>query len=322
MEGNKLMKIISVHADREIANSQIGFIGFGEVVYHTLAGLSKEGIRGMRVYSRSAKDPEQGLLQRQRAQEVGAELALSLEELVRGSRVIISSVKGDVSLEVAAQAAEYLTPGQIFADLNNAIPSVKRRSAELINACGAGFVDVSLLELPIQVGSKALMYVSGDSAERFKKIMDCYNMNIQVIPGEAGVAASIKALVNIYQKGVQSVYLEFAACAHKAGIDIRLLEPLLVKPLVNLPREKDMAFWLIRGSLLAQRKAGEMKEVLKMVEELEIHPIMLEATIQRLAWVAGFELNKYFEADMELDRYTEILDKIFEISRDKEVEVR
>jgi len=322
LEGNKLMKVMSVHADRETANSQIGFIGFGEVVYHTLAGLSKEGIRGMRVYSRSAKDPARSLLQQKRAGEVGAELAGSLEELVRSSRVIISSVKGDVSLEVAAEAARYLSPGQIFADLNNAIPSIKRRSAEIINACGAGFADVCLLELPIQVGSKALMYVSGDSAERFKNIMDRYDMNIRVIPGEAGIAASIKALVNIYQKGVQSVYLEFAACAHKAGIDIRLLEPLLVKPLVNLPREKDMAFWLIRGALLAKRKAGEMKEVLKMVEELGIHPIMLEATIQRLAWVARFEMSKYFEADMELDKYTEIIDKIFEISRDMELEVR
>lgn len=320
MEGKEQMN--TVQSKELITSRQIGFIGFGEVVYHTLSGLLKEGIRGFRVYSRSAIDPKRAELQYKRADEVGAELTGSLTDLIEGSKVVISSVKGDVSLEVATQAAEFLTPGQIFADLNNAAPSVKARAAEIINAKGAGFADISLLELPIQVEHRALMYVSGDSAEKFKQIMDRFHMNINVIPGEAGMAASIKALVNIFQKGVQSVYLEFAACTKKAGIDINLLEPLLVKPLINLPREKDMAFWLIRGALLAKRKAGEMKEVLKMVEDLGIYPIMLEATIQRLAWAAQFDLNKYFQADMELEKYPEIIEKIFEISRENNIEIR
>lgn len=324
LKDNKQMNaILGAQSKEEIANSQIGFIGFGEVVYHTLKGLQqKEGIYGMRVYSRSAKDPERAELHKKRANEVGAELTSSLSELINGSKVIISSVKGDVSLDVAAQAAEFLIPGQIYADLNNAIPSVKRKAAEIINARGAGFVDISLLELPIQVGHKALMYVSGDSAEKFKQIMDRYHMSIRVISGEAGTAAGIKALVNIFQKGVQGLYLEFAVCAKKMGIDFNLLEPLLVKPVKNLPLEKDMAFWLIRGALLAKRKAGEMKDVLQMVEDLDVYPIMLEATIQRLAWAAEFELFKYFEADMDLDGYPEIIDKIFEISREKNIEIR
>lgn len=301
---------------------RIGFIGFGEVTYHILKGLHQEEVNGIRVYSRSASKSDKTAYHQNRAQKIGANLQDSLQELISASDIIISAVRGDTSLEVAQQAAQFLKPGQIFADLNNAIPAVKKTASTIINARGAKFVDIALLELPIQVLHKALMYVSGDGALDFIQKMKQFKMNLKFIGEEPGKAAMIKALVNIFMKGLQGVYLEFALCAQKAGVSLDLLEPLLITPVLNLPKEKDMAFWIIRGALLASRKTNEMKEVLEMVHDLNIDPIMLEATIERLSRVARFKLNRYFDATLPVEEYQSIISKIFQVGEDENIAIR
>ncbi len=302
--------------------AKIGFIGFGEVTYHFVKGFYQDRIDGIQIYSRSLSEPEKTEYHQKRAETIGAKLKFSLKELISSSDIIISSVRGDVSLEVATQAAQFLKPGQIFADLNNAIPSVKIKSSKIINEKGAKFVDIALLELPIQVMHKSLMYVSGDGAKDFMRMLDQFNLNIKYISDQPGKAAMIKALVNVFMKGLQGVYLEFAVSALKAGIDLDLLEPLLITPVQNLPREKDMALWIIRGALLAERKTNEMKEVMEMMHDLDVNPIMLKATVERLNWVKQFKLNRYFDATLPVTKYQKIIEKIMQISEDENIAVQ
>ena len=186
---------------------QLGFIGFGEVTYHLVKGLQKEGITGIQIYTRPGTEPLKAEYHKLRAQEIGAQISGTLRDIIAHSDIIISAVTGDVSLEVAKQVAAFLRPHQLFADLNNAVPSVKKNTAEIVCARGARFVDISLLELPIQVEHKALMYVSGDGALEFKRLLSPFNMNIQYLGEEAGKGALIKALVNIFMKGLQGVCL-------------------------------------------------------------------------------------------------------------------
>ncbi len=302
-----------------ITQPKIGFIGFGEVTYHMLKGLHQNGVKGFHIYSRPVSDPEKIEYHRKRAEQVEANLSFSLKEIIDNSDIIISSVRGDTSLEVAEQAAKFLKPGQIFADLNNAIPSVKQRVSKIVNSKGAKFVDIALLELPVQVKHKALMYISGDGGLDFIQTMQQYDLNLEFISEEPGKAAMIKVLVNIFMKGLQGVYLEFVISAQKAGVSLDLLEPLLVKPVLNLPREKDMAFWIIRGALLASRKKNEMNEALEMMRELNVDPIILKATIERLSRVAQFNLNQYFDATLPVDEYLKIIDKMLQISEEENI---
>jgi 3-hydroxyisobutyrate dehydrogenase-like beta-hydroxyacid dehydrogenase len=288
----------------------IGFIGFGEVAYHLSKGLREEGVQEILGYDRAVAEPRYGELIRKRAQDAGAELIPTLGELVARSELVISAVHGDVALEVAEEAARFIDPGRMFADLNNAAPSAKKRGAEMINAKGARFVDIGLFETPARVKHKALMVVSGDGAEEFKAVMSRYGMNIEVVPGEAGRATTIKTLANIYIKGVQALCLELALGAHKAGINPDLLGPLVVRPVATLPREKEMAFWIVRGGLYASRKASELQGVVETLEGWGIDPIMVEATIKRLEWIAQYKLGDRFEAELELEDYQAILQAI------------
>jgi len=291
-------------------NPVIGFIGFGEVAYHFSTGLREAGIHKILGYDRAIVDPRRSELIRERAGDAGAELLSTLKELVVSSEVIISAVHGDVALEVAKDAAQFMNSGKVFADLNNAAPDAKNQAAKLVNAKGASFVDIGLFETPAQVKHKALMYISGDGAEEFKTVMSKYDMNIQVVPGEAGKATTIKTLANIYIKGVQAICLELGLGAYKAGVDPDLLGALVVKPVENIPHEKEMAFWILRGGLHASRKVAELQSTVETLREWGVDPIMVEATIRRLEFVAQYELGDQFKDEPTLDNYHKILESV------------
>ena len=124
-----------------------------------------------------------------------------------------------------------------------------------------------------------------------------YGLKPEVIPGGAGKATMIKTLVNIYYKGIQALCLELAMSAWKVGIDPESLSPLVVKPVESLPKEEEMAFWIIRGILHAERKAAELESIIKAVREWGVRPIMLEATRRRLKTVSEYGLKRYIKGD-------------------------
>jgi 3-hydroxyisobutyrate dehydrogenase-like beta-hydroxyacid dehydrogenase len=285
----------------------IGFIGFGEVAYNVSIGLKESGIEHILTYTRGVniphRRPEIGI----RAQRAGVELTQTLEELVSKSEIVISAVHGDVALDFAEEAARFILPERIFADLNNATPAAKVLGSEMINANGGKFVDIGLFETTTRVKHKALMYVSGDGAEEFKSIMSPYGMNIELIPGGAGKATTIKTLANIYIKGIQALCLEVAISAQKTGIDPDILGPLLVRPVRTLPKEDEMAFWILRGGLSASRKVPELQGIVHTLKEWDVDPIMVEATLNRLTLAASFNLSDQLLSEMELDDYQAII---------------
>jgi 3-hydroxyisobutyrate dehydrogenase-like beta-hydroxyacid dehydrogenase len=67
---------------------------------------------------------------------------------------------------------------------------------------------------------RSFILISGDGADSFKALMSRFGMNIDVVPGPAGKATTIKTLVNIYYKGVQALCLELALSAWRAEAEV------------------------------------------------------------------------------------------------------
>ena len=276
---------------------RIGFIGFGEVAYHFSRGLKEDGIREILAYDKNAKEITKGEMVRRRAREARVQLAPSLRQLVVESDLIFSAVWGNAALKVAGRCASFVRAGQFYCDVNNTAPSVKMRGAEMLNAKGAKYVDLALFVAPDRDKHRSFMLASGDGAHPFNKVMARYGMKPEVVPGGAGKATTIKTLVNIYYKGIQALCLEVAMSAWKVGIDTELLAPLVIKPVESLPREEEMAFWIIRGILHAERKAAELESIIKAVREWGIKPIMLDAARKRLKTVSEYGLKGYMKGD-------------------------
>ena len=301
-----------------LENPKIGFIGFGEVAYHLSKGLKKEGIEQILAYSRSSSKS----IYNKRANETDVELVPTLDELVTRSEIIISAVHGHVALDVAKDASRYIKEGCIFADLNNSTPSAKKEAAEFINAKGAKFADVGLFEPPAHAGHKVLMYVSGDGAEQFKKVMSKYGLIIKVLEGESYKATIIKTLANIYMKGVQAVCLEVALSAQIAGVNLDLLGPLVTRPVKDLPKESELAFWSIRGAQSAARKTAELQDIVKAMKEWGIDPVMMEATIKRLNLILEYKLHDYLADDIPLDDYKAIIEAIDKTVKERGIDLK
>jgi 3-hydroxyisobutyrate dehydrogenase-like beta-hydroxyacid dehydrogenase len=296
---------------------RIGFIGFGEVAYHFSKGLKEDGIREILAYDKNAKEITKGEIVRRRAKEAGVQLAPSLRQLVAESKVIISAVWGNVALKVAGRCASFVRAGQFYCDVNNTAPSVKMRGAEMLNAKGAKYVDLALFVAPDRDKHRSFMLASGDGAHPFKKVMARYGMKPEVVPGGAGKATTIKTLVNIYYKGIQALCLEVAMSAWKVGIDTELLAPLVVKPVESLPKEEEMAFWIIRGILHAERKAAELESIIKAVREWGIKPIMLDAARKRLKTVSEYGLKGYMKGDGRKENYRALLKAIGKAEKER-----
>jgi 3-hydroxyisobutyrate dehydrogenase-like beta-hydroxyacid dehydrogenase len=282
-------------------------------------GLGQAGLEHVIAHDIGFNHPSRGALIQQRAQEAGVDLAAGAKEAVQRAGILISAVHGHVALDVAHQAARWIGPGQVFADLNNTAPVTKQRAAEAIQATGAQFVDLGLFETPARAGHQALMLASGDGAPAFQRQMAAFGMNIRVVPGEAGRATAIKTLANIYYKGVQALYLEVALCARKAEVDLDLLAPLLVQPTASLPRDQEMAFWIVRSGLHAGRKAAEVGEIAAAIEDWGLEPIMTQAVWRRFELLAGYGLQDHLAADPSEGDLEAMLEAMSRIADERDI---
>ena len=300
-------------------NPKIGFIGFGEVAYYFSKGLKEDGIKEIIAYEKALGEPIYGEVIRNRAQDTGVQLVSSLKELVESSELVISSVWGSVGLEVAKEAAAFVSPGKVYVDVNNSTPSAKTRGAKVLNAKEALYVDVALFVSPAVLKHRSLVYVSGNGAEEFNSVMSNYGMDIEIVPGEAGKATTIKTLVNIYYKGIQALDLELALAAWKTEIDLDIIAPLAVKPVQDLPKEKELAFWMIRGGIHAERKAAELEEIVEEVREWGLEPMMMEATKKPLNVIGQYKLKDYFKAELALENYKALIEAIDKIGKERNI---
>jgi 3-hydroxyisobutyrate dehydrogenase-like beta-hydroxyacid dehydrogenase len=302
-------------------NPRIGFIGFGEVAYYFAKGLKEDGVLRVSAFDRNASHGEHGDLVRKRAADAGVHLVSTLRELVDRSDLIISAVWGNVALDVAKETASFASAGKVYGDINNTAPSAKEQGATLLKERGVEFIDMALFTSPSETKHRSPILISGEGTESFGKAMSRFGMNLTVVPGPAGKATTIKTLVNIYYKGIQAVCMELALSAWKAGVDLEILSPLVVKPVENMPREKELPFWMVRGALHAARKTAELESIIKAVEEWGLKPIMLKATRKRLQTISRYDLQGYFKGELAIDNYKALMEAMDQVGKKKGIEM-
>jgi 3-hydroxyisobutyrate dehydrogenase-like beta-hydroxyacid dehydrogenase len=303
-------------------NPKIGFIGFGEVAYHFSKGLKEDGIQEIFAFDKNAKERTKGEIVRRRAREAGVELVPGLRQLADRSDVIISAVWGSAALKVAGKCASLVKAGQFYCDINNTAPSVKTQGAMMLTDKGVKYVDLALFVAPDRDRHRSFMLASGDGARPLKRIMAPYGMSPEVVAGGAGRATTIKTLANIYYKGIQALCLELAISAWRVGIDPELIAPLVIKPVESLPKDEEMAFWIVRGIVHAERKAAELESIIKAVREWGVKPIMLDATRKRLKTISDYGLKRYLEGVGRKGSDKALLKAIGKVHKERALEIK
>ena len=293
------------------SGARIGFVGFGEAVFHITRGLRQEGLGGFVAFDIHTNTPGRGEKIRRRAEETGTRLVASNAELVVAADWIWSAVTSDQAAAAAAQNTPYLEPRHLYADLNSVSPAVKRGIAKTVTATGARFVEIAIMQPVPPYGHRVPILAGGAAANEFQERMMRYGMQIEVAGPEVGTAAATKMFRSIMIKGMEALITECVLAAGQYGAEQGVFASLAESyPGIDWPALAD--YMIGRVVEHGERRAREMEEVAETLESIGIEPIMAAATARRQQWSAKIGLKRYFNGEPPKN-YREFLEAVAEL---------
>lgn len=256
---------------------RIGFVGFGEVA-SCLGRVLREHGGEIAAYD-TLLDREGGraiLLGR----PGGAETAfLPLRETVDNADYVLSTVTTQVAPVVAGQCVSLLRPGQIYVDLNSTSPGVKVEMARTIEATGACFVEGAILGAIGATGAATRILLGGERAEETAGALSRLGLNVSFYSREIGKASTFKMLRSIFAKGLEALLLEFLIAGKRAGLEEDLWDDVR-RYMTENPFDRVASNWIQSHAAAWERRYHEMLQVVETLRELQLEPVMTEATVK------------------------------------------
>jgi 3-hydroxyisobutyrate dehydrogenase-like beta-hydroxyacid dehydrogenase len=264
--------------------SRIALIGFGEVgqiLAEDLAGKAELSVWDI-AFDRRDSVPSRALA----AHKVRA--ASDAPDAVRGAQLVISAVTAAQDLEAARSVGPRLDPGAYYLDLNSCSPGQKLASADAVQAAGGRYVEAAVMSPFPPRRCASPMLLGGPHARDF--LNDAEGLGFTgatAFSDRIGQAAAAKLCRSVMIKGVEALLTESLLAARRYGVEATVLASL--SDLLPLPDWPATARYMISRSLEhGARRAEEMREAARTVEEANIEPLMSGAIAERQDWAAGF----------------------------------
>jgi len=242
--------------------------------------------------------------------EAGSALARDLAAagaVVRGYDPAVAAVEGVVAAGSEAEAAEGadlvlsvnsaaaavgaleagltgLKAGAAWADLNTASPGTKRRLADIAAGHGVPFADIAIMAPVPGRGLRVPMLATGVAAEIVANSLTTFGAAIEVMTGDAGLAAERKLLRSVFFKGMSAAVVEALTAARAAGCE-DWLRKIIVDELTSA--NAATVDRLVDGSFKhAVRRTHEMAAAAEMLGELDVRADVASAARDQLASLA------------------------------------
>lgn len=255
-------------------------IGFGEAAQAFVAGWGSERAAHLRAFDikTDAMDATVAGAKRADYARAGITGCATLAEALNGATVVFSLVTADQAARAAEAAAPHLAPGALFLDCNSCAPGTKARNAALIEAAGGRYVDVAVMAPVHPKLHKTPLLLSGPHAPAALEAVSALDMAGKIAEGAVGRASSIKMIRSIMMKGMEALFAECVLAGRRAGVDGVVLDSLDVT-YPGFDFKAKAAYMLERSMTHGIRRAAEMREVAKTVEDLGIPNGMAAATV-------------------------------------------
>lgn len=270
---------------RQFRSRRFAVIGFGEAGSILGADLVVAGhdvvTYDILLDSRSGRAP---LLERARASHVRT--AATLADAVSGAEIIISAVTAASSADVAAQAARALGAGQVLLDINSVSPATKCSSARIVEASGADFVEAAVMAAVPPQRLRVPMLLGGRQAASLAQALRAAGMNATAIAERIGVASAVKMCRSIVIKGLEALTLECMLAARRLGAEPEVLDSLN-QTFPHMGWNATLPDYLVsRIAEHGRRRAAEMREVARTLQDVGVEPTMALAAAARQAWLS------------------------------------
>lgn len=265
----------------------LGFMGFGEAGAAFAKGFQPSAAQ-LIGYDTKLNDQHSHEAMHSRMLYAGVQ-PCSLSNLGRADAVFCL-VTADQALEAAQSAAPYLAKGAVWLDGNSCAPSTKHAASAVIAAVGAAYVDMAIMAPVHPKGHKTPVLVSGPYADAALALMGSLGMNGAAAGAEVGDASSIKMLRSIIIKGMEALTAEAFLAAKRAGVEDAVIASLQVSD-NQIDWQARGAYNLERMITHGARRAAEMTEVARFLDELNLPNHMAVATAQWQTKIAGLGLH-------------------------------
>jgi 3-hydroxyisobutyrate dehydrogenase-like beta-hydroxyacid dehydrogenase len=260
---------------------KIALIGFGEVGQIIAADLAGHDLRAYDVLF-DHPDSSPALAAK------GASIdALDAPHAAEGAELIISAVTAANTLQAAASVTPQIGRGVVFLDLNSASPGMKQAAAQTIDGVGGSYVEGAVMSpfSPKRLASPTLL--GGPHAAKATPMLQSLGFaGVEVFSDEVGLASATKMCRSVIVKGMEALIGESLLTARRYGVEKTVLASL--SDLLPVGDWEALAKYMISRSLEhGTRRAEEMVEAAKAVDEAGIEPLMSRAIAARQSWAAG-----------------------------------
>jgi len=264
--------------------TRIALIGFGEVgqiLAEDLAGRAEVVVWDI-AFADPDSLPSRGLTRH------AVRAARGACDAVGDAELVISAVTAAQDLEAARSLTGGLAPRAFFLDLNSCSPGQKRASAAAVESAGGRYVEAAVMSpfAPKRIASPMLL--GGPHAATFLKAAAGLGFTgARAYADEIGRAAATKLCRSVMIKGLEALLTESMLAARHYGVEQEVLASL--SDLLPIPSWPATAQYMIARSLEhGARRAEEMREAARTVDEAGLEPVMSVSIAERQAWAAAY----------------------------------
>ncbi len=256
-------------------SARIAFIGYGEVGQTFSRGFLTHGVAGIHAYDLLFGSGPGSRLE-EAARRIGVTCADTAERACTEATFVFSAVTADRTEAVAAEAASWLKPGQIFVDVNSAAPTTKQRAAQAIAASGADYVEAAVMAPVLKPGLRVPILAGGPKAVDAAEALNRLGMNLTPVSEIFGRASAMKLCRSIVIKGLEALMVDCAAACE--AWDVK--DPVFASLHETFPSIDFHALAADMRERVAThgiRRAAEMREAAEMLAAAGLEPGLASA---------------------------------------------
>ncbi|NEX62979.1 DUF1932 domain-containing protein [Noviherbaspirillum galbum] len=262
---------------------KVGLLGYGEVGRILAEDLRAQGITVSAFDVKLGKAAGEALQAHAAAQ--GVSLASSAAELAAGADLVVSAVTASQAVTVARECAPGMREAAFFLDFNSASPNAKREAAQVIAASGGRYVEGAVMTSVPPYRQRVPLLLGGPHAAALHPLLNAIGFASKVASEETGVASAVKMCRSVMIKGLEAMVIESFTTARAYGVEDAVIASLR-ETFPGMDWERQGTYFFQRVIEHGRRRAEEMREVARTVEDAGLAPWSASGTAQRQDWVA------------------------------------
>ena len=258
-------------------------IGFGEVGQTLTQDLK---VRVSELTAWDLKFADSNSAPSRAAAHLSVPMAPGVRQAVASADLVISAVTAAQIGEAAIAVAPHLKPGAYYFDLNSTSPSAKSEAAHTIGSAGGRFVEAAIMSPISPRRAASPMLLGGPHAAEFLPLARELGFSAaEMFSGKLGAASAAKMCRSVVIKGLETLMIESLLSARHYGVDGAVLESL--RTLFSGDNATATPRYMISRALIhGRRRAEEMREVARTVEEAGLSSRMSSACAEWQEWAS------------------------------------